>query len=369
MGGSKLQSNISEFKAVFVHLGETLPEHLQLNLIRHRKLFPEIQVVLVVDHAPEMDLDDQIEVFFYIPENTTEELFLEAGKHMDHSFRAGFWKHTFNRLFALEFVHSQYPHHRILHIESDVVLMPNFPWDKLRKIEKLSWLNVNNENDIASLVYLDSLDHTKHLSSFLRKTLASNPSATDMSALRSFAIEAPLLHEYLPSVYSQNKRSELGLLIVPGERRESLGLGGYFDPLAFGIWNMGQDPKNNYGLVRRYVDQQHHDIDVRGIHLVYEENALKDQFGNLIYSLHVHSKCKELFGADWEKTLIQLLKEANLKSKPFYFDRNSFFSSIKDRRLREHLWHFMTKNKRIYDLAHSKYFSSLTSNLKRLLRI
>lgn len=324
--------------------------------------------MLIVDRKPEVDLGDGLEIFIYQRSEDIASLFELASKHMDHEFRHGFWIHTFERLFALDKFHHSNPDCKLIHIESDVILMPNFPWDKFQNLNKLAWLNVNNENDIAALIYLDSIEHTAALSNFLTRTLSRNPKTTDMFAMREFALSNSEIHTYLPSITKGTKRKELKEFALPGEHDPN-SFDGIFDPLAVGIWFFGQDPKNSYGFAIRYVDQSHHFIDASGIKAVYDQGVLRDQVGNNIYSLHIHAKNKVLFGQNWDFALNEFLKEAENKENSRYFEIEAFKFAISERTLFQHLWHYLSTNKRLYDLVHKGSVSSITAFVKRLLRI
>ena len=355
-------------RAVYVHLGENIPNHLILNLERHLNLFPKVKAVLVVDRSPSVKLDKRIEVFEYKRSSEIIELFNRASSYMDHNFRQGFWIHTFERFFAIEHFHKTNHASKIIHIESDVILMPNFPWDEFNEVKKLAWLNVNDQNDIAALVFLDSLEHTENLSAFLRKTLLMNPMSTDMSALREFAKLNLSAHTYLPSISKENKRAKLNQVLLPGEDHTNL-FNGIFDPLALGIWLFGQDPKNNYGIVKRYLDQSHHYVDASKMNISYESGRLFDQKERNIYSLHIHSKNKKLFGPEWEIVLIKMLNEAKERKNSRYIDLSALVFALSERTPAQHLWHYLSRNSRLYDFVHTGAVKSITIALKRLLRI
>jgi hypothetical protein len=355
-------------KAVFVHLGEKLPEHLILNLNRHIHLFPNIEVVLIVDRPPTAQLDEQIEVFEYKRSLNVAELFNIASSHMDHNFRQGFWVHTFERFFAIEHFHESNPSTKLLHVESDVILMPNFPWAEFDDINKMAWLNVNEQNDIAALVFLDSFTHTKKLADFLRDTLSINPKSTDMSSLREFARLHFESHMYLPSILDENKRAGFSCISLPGEVYPN-SFDGIFDPLAMGIWFFGQDPKNAYGVVRRYIDQTHHFVDARGIQISYNAGRLYDQKGRNIYSLHIHSKNRKLFDSGWEVELSQRLKEARNHKNAKYIDFSALYFALSERTFAQHLWHYLSRKTQLYNFVHTDGVKSFTATFKRLLRI
>lgn len=295
-------------------------------------------------------------------------MFQEASKRMDHRFRGGFWKYTFERLFALQQYHEKNPEVKLLHIESDVLLLPSFPWTKFLRYESIAWLNVNETHDVAALVHLPNLNATISFCDFLRKQLRDNPETTDMYALLSFANSFPEKHKYLPSLNNINSR-EVGLDLLKLNIDSSSYFKGFFDPLALGIWYFGQDPKNNYGISTRYIDQEHHYLSATKVQLDFKDGHLKDQLQNEWFSIHLHSKNLNLFGPNWETWLTRYLHEAALQKNKNIFSFSAFRLAIHDRPIKEHLWHGFAKNSWLQDLAKTPRIASVLYRVKKLLRI
>jgi hypothetical protein len=117
-------------------------------------MFPDIPCILIVNFWPTSPLPNGVRVELYSTTKETQSLFALASKKLDHNFRDGFWKYTFERLFALQQYHEKHSDSKILHIESDVLLLPEFPWKSFAELNSLAWLNVNETHDVAALVYL-----------------------------------------------------------------------------------------------------------------------------------------------------------------------------------------------------------------------
>jgi hypothetical protein len=358
----------NEINAVFVHLGSNIPRHLVLSLNRQLTLFPNIPCVLIVDNLPSVQLPDEIRVEMYSTSQETQDLFQEASKRMDHRFRGGFWKYTFERLFALQQYHEKNPEVKLIHIESDVLLMPSFPWTKFAGYGSIAWLNVNETHDVAALVYLPNLNATKFFCDFLRKQLRDNPETTDMYSLLSFANSFPSKHKYLPSLNDINSR-EVDLNLLKRNMDSASYFKGFFDPLALGIWYFGQDPKNKYGVSTRYVDQEHHYLSATKVQLNFKDGHLKDQMQNEWFSIHLHSKNLNLFGPNWEKWLTRYLYEAVSQTNKNIFSFSAFRLAIHDRPIKEHLWHGLAKNSWLQDLAKTPRIATIIGRVKKLFRI
>ena len=126
-------------KIVFVKLGDKPTPYLWLNLqkiLRENKLLP---VVLIVDKLEDVpnEILQQVEVFFYKSTPKTDSI-LDNLTH-DIKFRNGFWRYSLERLFSLLEYHSENPNEQLLHIESDVLILKNFPWDTISRGTKLKW--------------------------------------------------------------------------------------------------------------------------------------------------------------------------------------------------------------------------------------
>ena len=75
-----------------------------------------------------------IQVWLY-QENKSENSRLKENSNLPMSFRQGFWFSTTSRFFALEAFSRENKNAKILQIESDVWLSPNFPFSKFENIE------------------------------------------------------------------------------------------------------------------------------------------------------------------------------------------------------------------------------------------
>jgi len=353
--------------SVFVHLGAALPKHLKDNISRHRKLFPNQKLTLIVDRMPPEDLPQGIQIFTYVAEKNDLKILDEMDKVSDFHFRDGFWKYTFLRLFALEKFHETYPDEPILHIESDVILMPNFPWEKFKSISQLAWLNVNSLCDVASLVFSPNSNETHFFVNELRIIAKEDPSTTDMLSMREFALRNPSHHTYLPSLTERNSR--VPDVYDENAKSQIANFQGYFDPSAIGMWNFGQDPKNLYGFRNRFHLDSSYDLNPSKSEYFFEESRLFDSDGLDIYSLHVHSKFLPLFSENWALSLAKELRKAREKRRVTMFNPRAFIGAIKDRKLKDNVWLVFANIPGIKYLRKVTFIEKLKDKIKGILKI
>jgi hypothetical protein len=88
---------------------------------------------------------------------------------------------------------------------------------------------------------------------------------------------------------------------TPGELKGNEN--GIFDPAAYGMWLTGQDPRNKWGFLHKFVSLSDsmskpetfsYQVKREGrIEVVTEGQKYS------LYNLHIHSKKKSLFGTNW----------------------------------------------------------------------
>lgn len=306
-------------RLVFVHLGDARAEHLWLNMKSILNRFPEIEIAFVSDRVhPQLPIDLRLKFFKY--ERTDEASKIFTNLAHNSKFRSGFWHYTLERFLALEQYHRIHPDSKILHIESDILLLPNFPLDAISKILKLAWLRVDENRDVAAILYLPNLDETAWFVSEILKEVSRNSLITDMTSLNQIRKNHPNRVQVLPS-YSPS----LGIDVLqdgPQQKElsralseDSVEFGGIFDPAVFGMWLTGSDPRNYYGR-QIYFDTK----EIVGGGTYINPSLLKFSisqgdgllcnigFGPIrIWSLHVHSKDLRLFNDEWSSRLESLV--------------------------------------------------------------
>ena len=353
--------------AVYVHLGPNLPKHLFLSLHRHLMLFPKQELVLITSHDQEFDLPHSIQQFKVNCYELQADLFNEMAAKLDFNFRNGFWKYTLQRFFAIGEFHKVVPNRSITHIESDVLLMPNFPWDSFRENRKLSWLNVNSELDVAAIVHFPNLEKSIRLLNQIEILCRINPGTNDMLVLNECAINLGDHHSYLPSLTSQVTRHGKSLSNLQKPRLDSFGW--IFDPLNLGLWYFGQDPKNSFGLRTRYVGDDSHNLDSKKTKLKFRDGVLTDGNGTLVFSLHVHSKYLPLFGKNWEEALKRGLDEAASGTKAYSFHLGALLQAFRGNKARHNLWQLLSLIPGLMWFRKFPLVEKIKNSLKSLFRI
>lgn len=353
--------------AVYVHLGPNLPKHLKLSLSRHLQLFPSQDLVLITSHDQYFDLPAEVEQFKVDTDALEAELFKAMSQELDFDFRNGFWKYTLQRFFAIGEFHEANPSRCVTHIESDVLLMPNFPWEKFVQYEKLAWLMVNSEIDVAAVVHFPTLDLTREFTREISRLAHLNPWTNDMLVLHDAAMNLRLIHEYLPSLTSFNRHEGVSLSAINESHLKYFA--GIFDPLSLGLWHFGQDPKNSFGLRKRYIGDISHDLNPVHTQLKYKSGVLSDKTGTEIFSLHIHSKHLPLFGANWESALELGLAEALFNKKRTSFNFRALILALRGRKMRQNIWILISLIPGLRRLRTIKVIESLKERLKKLLKI
>lgn len=312
---------------VFVHLGDAVADHLLPNIKRTQKLFPEHKVHLILSNQKLADQAAKIDipVTFYAASEQQERI-LQAMEH-DTEFRQGFWRFTVERLFALEIFHQEFPNEGLLHIESDVLILPAFPFNELENAKKLIWTKYNLTHDVSALLFSPNLEYSRWLVSEIESALKIDHSLTDMTVLSKIRKLYPSKVDSFPSVADAlNKR-----------------LNAAYDSAALGMWLCGRDPRNHYGQLKLHLNDEfiNGSIDFNPASFEYKYSpTLGLQVENhsqqiALYCLHIHSKDRQLFSETWESSLANFVNlSANKKEQTTFLFRvfiKLVFSNIKQR--------------------------------------
>ena len=328
--------------AVFIHLGKSPAKHLWLNLGRHKRLFPEIETYLIIDeerHIRNIPKDIKIIQFERKNQFLQQEI---MGGH-DHKFRRGFWRFSLERLFALAEFHETIPNKGMLHIESDVLLMPNFPWHEVDSVNKSLWNNYNEERDVAALLYYPNFKIHSEIIIIVQDLLTKNPLHTDMTVLAEVRKMSTVPNSFFPSVARdvpdlKNLSNKAGSLFLEKIGDSSFFETGIFDGAPIGMWLLGHDPRNNYGanIVHDLSPIVSGDSIIDPSRVDYE----MDYHGNIIiasrltqkkttlWCLHVHTKSLKLFSPTWECELRQYVKLARNPSEISRFSKLTLWSML-----------------------------------------
>jgi hypothetical protein len=306
-------------RLVLVHLGDAQAEHLWLNMKSILKRFPKIEIAFISDrYHQQLPVDSRVSFFQY--QRTEVDRTILTNLEHDSKFRSGFWQFTIERFLALEQYHQTCPSSKVLHIESDILLMPNFPFEAISKILKLAWLRVDENRDVAAILYSPSLNETTWLIREIHKEIMKNSLITDMTSLNQIRRNNQNRIQVIPShspllgmdLFQESpERKELSDELS----RDFFKFGGIFDPAVFGMWLTGSDPRNYYGKqiifdTKEIVGGGTYIDPSRLKYSISEDGELFCGIGCdavRIWSLHVHSKDLRLFGDEWRSRLESLV--------------------------------------------------------------
>ena len=330
-----LQNLRIKVRLVFIHLGSKFPEHLELNIKRHLQVFPNIPVSIIHNYSEEnerLNLDS-LDIYMYRRSNAVFDI-LSSLNH-DNRFRNNFWINTLERFYALEKFHAEKPNEKILHIESDVLLLPNFPWKSFNSLDEVWYNRYNSKKDVAALLFSPNLNKTNQMVKLISAALANDPNLTDMTALSTLSHSYHDQFKILPSSPKLKNSFLNNYNVCAIEEKMSISenfdlFGGIFDPAPFGMWLTGQDPRNHFGFTQvksrniiesgdSFLDPAKfsYKLNVSGELVVSIDKTRTD-----IWSLHVHSKNKELFGENWVIRLRKFVDQSQSSKQYSFFSLN-----------------------------------------------
>lgn len=275
---------MSKLHVVFVHLNTKFPKHLLANCHRMRSLFPEVDLHIL--HNTDNTLPDELGVAIHKVDTSTFESDFK-NHEWSRDFRHGFWQSSLLRILVLEQFHELFPNDSILHVESDVILMSGFPFDKITQLDLPYWNSFGNKADVGALIYSPTMSYTKLLVACLRKAVTANSQITDMTALNFIRNGNPDVFKLFPTSHLDESFGTIPFI---------------FDGAVLGMWLFGQDPRNHYGFQPRFLNltESRYGI-VRGSVHLNEAGILTLREGSKvsqIVSLHLHCKDIRLFEAD-----------------------------------------------------------------------
>jgi hypothetical protein len=211
------------------------------------------------------------------------------------------------------------PNSPILHVESDVLLLPNFPWKLFEKLEKICWQKFNEQEDVASLIYSPNLVSTVVFFENLMELFMRDSSLTDMTSLSKLRRMYPNTYGEIPSwpiEFTSNIESQRDSGISSLTLLSEFSNFGYFDSAAIGMWFLGQDPRNRHGFARKFIENPNSAYDPGKLKLSVANNfEVTDQYQKYIYSFHVHSKSRKILGQSNHKLLKKSLLNDRMKDR------------------------------------------------------
>lgn len=311
-------------EVVFVHLGRRIPDHLVENFLSFKVRFPELEVKLIVSDSCKVPKRLNSDHIFFDNSELRDHLFV----NFDHDlkFRNQFWRKSIERIMAVCEYQTNNLDSAVLHLESDILILPNFPFHDFERISSISWQNYNDDRDVASILYIPNKKSSAWLFEKLSEQISKDKTVTDMSALRAIRREHPTLCHIIPNLpvgnIATNNPNYLSPSSSPANYVQTKGV---FDSAQIGMWLLGMDPRNTYGVLRIHdrgiLDKGEAPIDpsrmsysiddIRGLNAILEDGK-----NYPIFSLHVHSKELQLFKLDYSRALKVYVELGNSEKLP-----------------------------------------------------
>ena len=311
---------------VLIHLGDAKARHLWGNIKGIRRNFPTAKVTLIYSSDRHQKKIKKLKIDSHLYSCSLEDEELLQSLAHDVRFRKGFWRFSIERLLALEEYHkAKNPTDPILHLESDILMLPGFPIDTFQEMKILSWCKFNESHDVSAILFSPHSNATTWLANNVRLELRGNATLTDMTVLSAIAKKNPQSVRHLPSL--NNPKSET--------------FTGVFDGAALGMWLTGRDPRNKFGLIQRHVALPEAQDNPGRYKFVLtsrkELQAMDENISSQVYNLHIHSKNRMLFSRHYF-IFLKLEIFRTLRYTPSTsFSIFAFFYILKDHIVR-HRW-------------------------------
>jgi hypothetical protein len=363
---------LKKYTVCLVHLGEEETPHLWSNLEYLNRNFNDVQCVLVGDSSSFLKEAEKRGFFthFYLREEKLAGIFERMQENFDFEFRNGFWRYSLERLFAVSQFHQSVTL-PIMHIESDILLMPNFPWEKMYGLGKIGWQSLSPKSDVASIVFSPSSDQSEIFCNRLFKLIENDSRLTDMTVLARMREEFGRDYVTIPSapITESDVFNEFGSLEAHRISSYADYFGGYFDSAPLGMYNFGQDPRNNFGfsVLHKHMPESILDPSKIALKLDTVSSDLTDQTDTKIFSLHIHSKNLDVFSENSIQTIEKYLQGV-YSERNLIFDYQMFSKLLLDYKRRHKLLELLANVPLLTRLNKYKVFRAFKRIIKNVLR-
>jgi hypothetical protein len=296
---------------VFAHFGSPIPKHLARNLKRAAFLFPTHKIFLITDLQLDNAAFAEVTIYKYVYDQDWWKLYSQLEHSKD--FRDNFWFTSTARFLALADFSNSFDE-EFLHIESDVIIAHDFPFEKLSNAKyDFMFPIVSDSNAIASTIYIKNAKAANYLAKFALIESEKNNLTTDMYILSELSKNREVNFAPLPTAPTgsygisgpTNRFLQMSDFLI-------LSFGGVFDGFDLGRYLFGDDPRNKRGFsTLRHNDTRTY-LNVRNLDLVMRDERdfpfltnITSDFYVPVFSLHVHSKNLKLFEIKKSKKLIK----------------------------------------------------------------
>jgi hypothetical protein len=283
-------------EVVLVHLGVAKAKHLWANINYLKQNWPKIHITLIGDQGYMKDKCQKMDIGFMHFDPTDKEKEVVFSTTHNSNFRQGFWNYSLLRLFAVLKYVEENSNKVVIHIESDVILMRNFPFEVLADLIRPAWLRFNESHDVASIFLVPNQKSAKWLREEFYDLLLNDKNLTDMTMLSFLSHKYPGEIEMLPIAQKKSdhilRDHDIATEELEAVTQHAAKYGGVFDSAPIGMWLLGQDPRNHKGRLKRYIKLDNSFVQPNQIHIetANEKSLLFYDDGVPIFDLHIHSK-------------------------------------------------------------------------------
>lgn len=326
---------ISDLEIVFIELNR-MPKYSLMNIERTKRMFPDLSITLLTNvtgnSSVELLEQEGICKVEFVDLDATRVHIMSSSNKVSNSDNL-FWISTLERVFLLFDWHERKPDSKLLHIESDVILFPNFPWDTFQKLDRVAWGRYSSTHDIAALVFSPNLDISRGVKQVLLDVVTAEPNLTDMTALsrvkQRIKQEVCVLPSALPELVDVMRiEQNCDVQNFKQISQEASYFDGVFDLHVVGMWLDGIDPKHYLGkssnMPRNIYEKGESFINLSKLKFSVKENGqlviVTPNGVREVFCLHIHSKRIVWFSKEWERELREIVESVNrgIVSNRFY---------------------------------------------------
>ena len=289
---------------VFVHLKE-FPLYVKKNLKYTSETFSNRPIHLLIDKSIQQKTKS-FQTIRHIVNQANHEQYLEKlTQSLRHNkrFRNEFWYLTIVRLLHFfDYVIQQNLRDALL-VESDVILLPNFPFEKFTTWNvQCAYPLATLDEGVASVLYCKDADSATKLKQKLLEYQDLNPMATDCSYL-GFLNRTQIgdfkigILPTVPTGYFARENHEQTVL-----EENFQFFGGVFDASTLGLYFLGIDLRNTGGIPILRKSQDHYplksvDFSLKSISELGVVTLNCNDMVFPIFNFHLHTKYPAFFSS------------------------------------------------------------------------
>lgn len=335
----KSKDQIKRQVILIVYLNSRLPKYAIRNLDYLSKTFPMKDIFLVTDNPENLKIALKLGVKTFKVRGI-DNLWPGVTKisAQPRDFRDGFWLSTLIRFKAIEHFIQSHEFSQVIQIEADVLLMPNFPFEKIKNFpSRISYPLVSEDLAAASIFVVSDLDAMVTFNSRIEQLIIETPIHSDMSALAFISQTDTDLVSILPTVPDFVKAPNVLLKDIYSRMSSNYEFfEGIFDAATWGMYFLGTDARNNRGLKKIGTEFYSHSLKTSGFKFSKEKysgirvtNHHTQNF--TLYNLHIHCKSIQMFDFDRQKYLFWIYKILHRLGIKYLFSIHIFLIALKNK--------------------------------------